>query len=298
VFYLKRVQRGIDFIEAHLLTDIDVSAVAQAAGLSQWHFQRIFKALTNETLKTYISARRFAMALDQLLNTRMAILDIALAAGFETQASFTRAFKTCFLLTPNQYRKFGHKGQFIKKLSIDTNYMRHLHGNLILEPEIGARKKMQLIGLRTPFFGVDSEKNNVAKQLPPLWTAFMSRIGEVRHTIPGTCYGVIQPVSPRSAQLQYYAAIEVSKVESLPAGMVSLELGPATYAAFSHKGFAQELDHTVNYIYSNWMLASEWRHASGPDLEICGVDFETDSASSLMHYAIPIEKTKSTTEAE
>lgn len=289
MFYLNRVQQGIDYIEAHLHTDIDVSCVAQAAGLSQWHFQRIFKALTHETLKTYIRSRRFAGALNQLLHSKMPILDIALAAGFGTQASFTRAFKSCFQITPTQYRQFGYKGQFIKKLSIDTHYLRHLHSGVSLAPEIGPRKKMLLVGLCTRFYGVDSEKNNVAKQLPLLWTAFLPRIGEIQHTVPGTCYGVVQAVSPASTQLQYHAAIEVSKIDALPDGMVSLELGAATYATFCHTGFTQDLDHTVNYIYSSWMLPSAWRHTAGPDLEIYDAAFVPHSASSRMRYAIPVE---------
>ena len=57
--YLKQVQRGIDFFEESLDDDISSEAIsseaiANAAGISRWHFQRLFKALTNETLKTYI----------------------------------------------------------------------------------------------------------------------------------------------------------------------------------------------------------------------------------------------------
>ena len=134
--YLQRVQHGIDFIEAHLDTEIALSDVAKAAGLSQWHFQRVFRALTNETLKTYIRSRRFAKALDQLLGTRQPILDIALAAGYETQESFTRAFKSCFRLTPGQYRQFGGRSLFVKKIELDADYLRHIHRNVSLVPDV------------------------------------------------------------------------------------------------------------------------------------------------------------------
>lgn len=45
--YLRQVRKGIDYIEAHLDSDVDLADVARHAGFSQWHFQRIFKALTN-----------------------------------------------------------------------------------------------------------------------------------------------------------------------------------------------------------------------------------------------------------
>ena len=111
--YLRQVQTGIDYIEGRLDYDITLAEVAKAAGISQWHFQRIFKALTNETLKTYIRSRRLTNSLDKLLGTNTRIIDIALSAGFESQESFTRAFKKTFDITPNEYRKLGAKSLFL-----------------------------------------------------------------------------------------------------------------------------------------------------------------------------------------
>ncbi len=74
--------------------------VAAEVGLSQWHFQRIFKALTGDTLKAYIRSRRLSMALDRLLTTKLRVLDVAVLGGFESQEAFGRAFKQAFGLTP------------------------------------------------------------------------------------------------------------------------------------------------------------------------------------------------------
>ena len=78
--YLNQIQQGIDFIETYLEEDISLATVARKTGLSQRHYQRIFKALTKETLKNYIRARRLANALEKLLKTRLGILDIAIPA--------------------------------------------------------------------------------------------------------------------------------------------------------------------------------------------------------------------------
>lgn len=286
--YLKRVQQGIDFVEAHLDTEIALSDVAKAAGLSQWHFQRVFRALTNETLKTYIRSRRFAKALDQLLATKLPILDIALAAGYDTQESFTRAFKSCFGLTPGQYRGFGSRSLFVKKLELTADYLHHIHRNVSLEPEVFGQRALQLVAVRTLFYGIDSEKNNLAKKLPPLWASFLPRLGEVPHAVPGVCYGVVSPVRESSDQLQYFAAIEVSQKAALPHGMQALEVPGARYAKFAHQGPAQGLDNTVNYIYSSWLLSSGASHSGGVDLEIYDARYHATSDTSLMHYAIPI----------
>lgn len=286
--YLKQVQKGIDYIEANLDFDLPLDQVAKEAGISQWHFQRIFKALTNETLKTYIRSRRLANSLEKLLLTQDRIIDIALCAGFESQESFTRAFKKAFGLTPNEYRKLGDKSLFLRKVQFDAEYLKHINQNVSLVPEIYRQQKMQFVGLKTNFYSVDSEKNNIGEKLPPLWDAFMSRIDEIENSVPGICYGIIRQTKTKTDQLEYYAAVEVTKIGTLPRKMVSVALPPSTYAKFTHKGEVKNIDRTVNYIYSSWLLQSEKRHTYSADLEIYGADYYPGPHGKI-HYAIPIE---------
>lgn len=287
--YLQQVQKAVDFIEANLDQPIALQAVAQAAGISHWHFQRIFKALSNETLKTYIRSRRMARALEKLLNSEQKIIDIAISAGFATQESFSRAFKQAFSITPNEYRKLGDNSLFLKKLQIDRDYLLHVNQNVSLEPEIYQQEAMQLVGLKTSFYSVDSEKNNIADKLPPLWEAFLNRMDRIPNRQPDKAYGVIQQLKQDSSQLEYTAAVEVRQTGELPAGMSRLKIPAATYACFAHQGEVKNLDNTVNYIYSNWLLGSGYTHTYGPDLEIYGADYHPVSKKSVIHYAIPID---------
>ena len=289
--YLKQVQRGIDFIEANLDFDFSLEQVAQAACISQWHFQRIFKALTHETLKTYIRSRRLANALDKLLKTDERILDIAMQAGFSSQESFTRAFKKTFDLTPLEYRRLANKNLFLKKARFDEDYLLHVERNLSLEPEIIHQAAKRLVGLRTCFYSVDSEKNNVAEKLPPLWENALQRLNEIPHLIPGIGYGVLQPTAENTDLLEYHAAFEVSTAGAVPEGMVDIEIPATTYACFTHRGYTKNLDKTVDYIYSNWLFRSGMKHTYGPDIEIYGSGFKPDSEDSVIYYAIPVEPT-------
>ncbi len=287
--YLKKVRIGIDYIESNLGFNISLAQVAKEAGLSQWHFQRIFKALTNETLKTYIRSRRLANSLDKLLNTKYRIIDIAVSAGYESQESFTRAFKMSFNLTPNEYRKLGDKSLFLKKLEFDHTYLKHINQNMSLEPEIYTQVAMRLVGLKTRFYSVDSEKNNLGEKLPALWLEFLQRMGEIDNTVTGICYGVVQQTRTDTDQLEYYATVEVEKIDSLPKNMVSIDIPLSNYAKFTHKGEVKNIDNTVNYVYSSWLLNSGKRHTSAPDLEIYDHQYDPVSNNSVMYYAIPVE---------
>ena len=286
--YLAQMKRAIDFIEDRLDAELSIAAVAAEVGLSRWHFQRIFKALTNETIHTYIRSRRLATALDLLARTDTKILEIAMSTGFQSQAAFTRAFKQAFGITPAAYRRIGDRGRFVHKMRFDAEYLVHLRHGVSPEPELVERPAMRVVGLRTEIYGPDSDKNNIAERLPPLWAAFVARMSEVPDAVPGCCYGVIEPVSEESEHLSYVAGIEVRGEPTLPADMVTVDVPGGTWATFAHHGRTATLDHTVNYVYSSWLLRSDRRHSLGPDLEIYGPQYVEDSDASVIHYAIPL----------
>lgn len=286
--YFEQVQRGIDFIEERLDNDLETAEVARQAGISHWHFQRIFKALTHETLKTYIRSRRLATALQALSSTEQRIIEIALAAGFQSQESFTRAFKLAFGVTPAEYRRRGTRHQFLNKPRFDAEYLNHLRANVSLEPELYEQPELLLVGMRTHCFGVESNKNNLARKLPALWAAFLPRLGEVPQAVPGCCYGIVCPRRENADELEYLAAIAVRSEVAVPHGMVMRRLPGGRYAKFTHHGAVKQVDQTVNYIYGNWLARSGLRHSYAADIEFYGAGYHPTADSSVVHYAIPV----------
>lgn len=285
--YLRRLQRGVDFIEEHLDEEVALAAVAQAAGLSQWHFQRIFKSITGETVKTYIRSRRMANTLERLLTTNLRILDIALLGGFDTQESFTRAFRKAFGVTPTAYRKMGRGNLFLKKLRLDPEMLKHINQNISLVPTLYHQSAMTLVGCRTLFHGPESEKNNIGSKLPPLWADFLARRTAIPYADQSVCYGVLKSAGPDSDELEYFAAVPVSVVDP-PPGMASVHVSAATYAKFEHRGPAAAIDCTVSYAYSTWLTQSEHEHTGGHDLEIYDARYHPTEATSLFYFAMPV----------
>lgn len=287
--HILKINKGIDFIESNLMDDFELAAVADAAGMSQWHFKRTFSALTGETLKSYIRARRLSSAMKSLLQSDKRIIEISVDAGFESQESFTRAFQSLFGKTPGEFRKDQKPHLFMEKIKIDREYLRHLSKGLTKEPEIITFPETKFVGLRTVFFGVESEKNNMADKLPVLWGQFMPRMDEVPNRGLMNGYGLIRQLDDREGQLEYFAAVQVDTLPKvLPESMVSILIPEQKYAKFSHKGEIGLLNHSVNYIYSSWLLNSDFSHSAGFDIEEYGEKYHPTSSESEVYYLVPI----------
>jgi AraC family transcriptional regulator len=287
--YIASINRGIEFIEANLADEFRSADVSVHAGVSHWHFQRIFTALTGETLKSYIRARRLSGAMKALLRGDQRIIEIAIDAGYDSQESFTRAFRSHVGVTPGEFRKSGKPHPFMEKIRIDREYLRHVAQGVEKNPEIIVLPTRRYVGLRTRFFGVESEKNNMAEKLPALWQAFLPRMEELRDRKRAAAYGLLHQCDARSGELEYVSAVEIEKpLHRLPDDMVCVEIPEQRYAKFTHRGDVGNINHTVNYIYSTWLLNSDLEHTYGVDIEEYGERYQPTSSESEIHYLVPV----------
>lgn len=92
-------------IQAHLDSDLSLDAVASDVGVSPYHFHRLFQDAVGETLKTYTQRLRLERAAMHMLLHDATVLDVALANGYRSHETFTRAFKRQFGQTPSAYRR-------------------------------------------------------------------------------------------------------------------------------------------------------------------------------------------------
>jgi AraC family transcriptional regulator len=94
----------LDLIESDLSEDLSLKVLAKSAGLSEYHFLRMFKKSTGYTPHQYVINQRIERAKDLLKNTDMSITEIAYLLGFSTPAHFTHLFRRKTGLLPSQLR--------------------------------------------------------------------------------------------------------------------------------------------------------------------------------------------------
>jgi AraC family transcriptional regulator len=93
------------FIRAHISEPLDRETLAAVAGFSVPHFHRVFTAHTGESAISYIRRIRLERAARKLRMGAVDITEVALAAGYDTHAAFSRAFKQQFGLSPSEFRQ-------------------------------------------------------------------------------------------------------------------------------------------------------------------------------------------------
>ena len=98
-------------IERNLRGYINDLTLAEKFSLSKGHLCRLFRLAFGRSLGAYIRSRKLSASIEDLLNTDMNILDIAIEYGFDYEQSYIRSFKREFGITPGSLRK---KGQLVK----------------------------------------------------------------------------------------------------------------------------------------------------------------------------------------
>ncbi|MEM7354142.1 MAG: AraC family transcriptional regulator [Acidobacteriota bacterium] len=97
----RQICRAIDFIEDHLDARLTLSMIAEASGLSRFHFLRVFKQATGTTPFAYLMRRRVERA-RRLIARGRPLADVAYSTGFADQAHLCRRFRQIVGMTPGE----------------------------------------------------------------------------------------------------------------------------------------------------------------------------------------------------
>lgn len=104
--YTRQINKVVDYITNHMEQPIRVEQLASVAGLSLYHFHRIFTAETGEPAGKFITRKRMEKAARMLLQDYdMPVGEIAYCVGYSTPAVFCRNFKSHFGLTAQDFRR-------------------------------------------------------------------------------------------------------------------------------------------------------------------------------------------------
>ncbi len=101
---LRRLRYAVRLIHDAYYLPLNLQQLADEAGISTYHFSRLFRAAFGMSPMAYLIRWRIHQARQMLLNTPLPAGEIALAAGFTDQPAFTKTFRRLTGTSPQQYR--------------------------------------------------------------------------------------------------------------------------------------------------------------------------------------------------
>ena len=236
-------------IQENLDAPLTVEALAAVAGFSPFHFHRIFAAYLRETTSDHVRRIRLEWAARRLILSSEPVTQIALAAGYETPAAFSRAFKKQFQVSPRAFRK-------LRRPTLYANNWEPL----LLQPEFRQRPSQELVYI--PCVGAEADSEAV-------WTTLKQHTG-IAGKGEAPAFGPLEPPSyvqvcrdrPDDGiivrnKMRVDAGILLDEDASIqprePVGVQHLPGG--VYAVFHHHG--RRRDAMWQAIYKRWLPQSE-----------------------------------------
>ena len=139
---LVHLRRARDLIDREYAEPLDLERLAGAAGLSRWHFHRLFTATYGSTPAAYLSFRRVERAQDLLRATNLSVTEVCHAVGFTSLGSFSSRFKEFTGETPRAYQQrwgadVGGPAAIVEELRARVR-VEHLSADLA-DPDAAAR---------------------------------------------------------------------------------------------------------------------------------------------------------------
>lgn len=281
--WFKALNEALEYVEDHILEDIDTEEVAKIALCSKFHFLRTFGMLTGMPLSEYIRHRRLSLAAAELVQTDQKVIDLAFKYGYETPESFTKAFKKLHGISPSVARKEQANLTTIMPLSFQIV----IKGDERMDYHIQKRDAFKIVGVSKRISTVNDENFTT---VPKFWNEVMrdgtlKKLCGVSETTLGVCYDVDR----EQEHFSYLIAVEADGIHDLE-NQVLLEVPEMTWAVFKSVGkMPDAMQNIWHKIFHEWFPATNYEHADAPELEVYPAG-DAQSEDYVCEIWIPIKE--------
>lgn len=256
--WIESIRKTIDYVEAHLLEEINSEIISKVVSISPYYLQNGFKILTGYTIAEYTRNRRLYLSALDIISNKEKIIDIAYKYNYDTPESFTKAFTRFHGISPKQLRKSPDKIKIFLPLKVKISIQGGNDMDYIVEKMEG----FKLIGFEKEF-----SYENAHQEIPMFWGEISQKYlmplmmgkkpeSEIEKAICNCGnmgeFGVnIDDIG--NGKFRYIIAGTYTGGE-VPDGMVSYELPDVELAKFSCKGPMPEALQTLNTkLFNEWL---------------------------------------------
>ena len=239
----------LNYIEENYNQPIAVKALEQVSLYSYRNIQRIFKYTCGETIGEYQKRLKIENGYKFMLYTQKSLSDIAFEVGFDNIASFSKAFKQYYGISPREARQ--NKQVLFQKNEIEP----------LLTTEI---IPYELVYLPTQKVYYQSTKTHYLNEdIEWLWEKILSNDFAQKNI---EYYGVIldEILITDKIKCRYDACVSAqAQNKALP----SKNIFGGRYAKFLHHGNYESIEDTYQKIYAGWILTAALAFSPTPIIE-------------------------------
>lgn len=255
--------KTIDYIEENLYNKISLDDISIHTGLSKYYLHRIFKSLTGESIIEYTQGRKLTSSINELLNTSMRIIDIALNYGFDYEQSYIRAFRKTFGCTPLKIRSEKTSLSLVLKEKININDILSLGNSVTYTPHFVFKQKFNLVGIKHKILSKSGDRSANAYGRD----FFYNHKHKITNAInPQEYFGFTDWSS--DGFIYYIPSTQVYDLNSIPEGMTSISIPSHKYVVFRFVGFfrpddlnSRHLGRLLVQLYRKWIFKSGYEFA-------------------------------------
>ncbi|MEM9591612.1 MAG: AraC family transcriptional regulator [Pseudomonadota bacterium] len=255
--YQDRLLRVIDYIHDNLDGDLSLDTLADIACMSRFHWHRVFRGMTGETVAQAVRRIRLHKASMDLIATDEPIPAIAERFGYPNVASFTRAFATAYGLPPGAFRERGEarRLELLKRSGDGTMF------------PVKTETYPELTLAAVPHKGPYDEISVAFEQAIGIFTSrnLLSHWAGLAG-VYGDDPDIVAPEDLRS-----YAGVILADPASFPMDIEGLELlkiPAGKFAVMEHKGPYATLREAYGWFFGTWLPESGEEVGDQPCVEV------------------------------
>ncbi|MBK1896033.1 AraC family transcriptional regulator [Chryseobacterium paridis] len=268
---LNCIYRVINFIEKNYDQSISVKDLEDVSHYSYRNIQRIFKYSCGETIGGFQQRLKVENAYKLILYSKESLTSIGLEVGFANIASFSKAFKQHFGISPKA-------AKLSKEKLLCGPDLVPVTSDILLKPEIIYLKPTEIY-----YQSIHTYYNN--EEIELLWERFMQNEFPVSDT---EYFGVVadEPLIKTEINCRYDACSTIqAKNKKLP----SKAIFGGKYARFAHHGGYETIDETYTKIYSRWIFHSGLEFSHTPIIEKYEKHATENKEEQLTYILLPLK---------
>ncbi|MGR5501069.1 helix-turn-helix domain-containing protein [Vibrio sp. DNB22_10_4] len=286
--HLNRVEKVVDYIHQNLDKPLSVNDLADISCWSRWQLQRVFQEQTNHNLAQYVREQKLSRAAEQLLSSMTKIADLALEFGFNSENSFSRAFKQQFGVSPRQYRASGKLTGIRLPLTNSADLPLDQAATQVVRIE--NQPQRTYYGVYGPIDTLYATNPQFSDQVANIWGTFTRTVLKQSDKPCAHYYGIIDTLHLLpNTQVLYWAASDDEQFSTHP-DLESIVVPEQSYAVVTHLGPTSTLPQTLKWVLNVWLPQSGYIGKEGFEVERYPRDYDVSSPHAHMDFWLPIER--------